>query len=62
MRRDSLSVIPGRRKAASPKSIFQNRGHGFRARAFGASRNDNNQGDLMPFLPLETSFSNSMLF
>jgi hypothetical protein len=35
-----VTVIPGRRAAASPESIFTNRGYGFRARAFGASRND----------------------
>ncbi len=33
-------VIPGRRKAANPESILRSRGYGFRARAFGASRND----------------------
>ncbi len=38
------AVIPGRREAASPESIFQGGGYGFRARAFGASRNDNNSG------------------
>ena len=41
---DDLVVIPGRREAASPESIFQGGGYGFRARAFGASRNDNNSG------------------
>jgi hypothetical protein len=33
-------VIPGRRKAAGPESITTNRDYGFRARAFGAPRND----------------------
>ena len=34
-------VIPGRREAASPESIILNAAvYGFRARAFGASRND----------------------
>jgi len=33
-------VIPGRREAASPESIFTDRGYGFRAHAFGVSRND----------------------
>jgi hypothetical protein len=37
----SLSfVIPGRREAANPESIITDRGYGFRARAVGASRND----------------------
>jgi hypothetical protein len=35
-----LIVIPGRRAAANPESILCSRGYGFRARAFGASRND----------------------
>ena len=35
------AVIPGRREAASPESILHGRGYGFRARVFGASRNDN---------------------
>jgi hypothetical protein len=33
-------VIPGRREAPGPESIFTDRGYGFRARAFGAPRND----------------------
>ena len=33
-------VIPGRRAAASPESILRSSGYGFRARAFGAPRND----------------------
>ena len=33
-------VIPGRREAASPESITTAREYGFRARAFGAPRND----------------------
>jgi hypothetical protein len=36
----SLFVIPGRREAASLESMFTDRDYGFRARAFGASRND----------------------
>ncbi len=40
-RRVRLGVIPGRgRKPASPEPIFTVRGYGFRARAFGAPRND----------------------
>ena len=35
-----FSVIPGRREAASPESITPICDYGFRARAFGASRND----------------------
>jgi len=36
-----LTVIPGRREAANPESRRGTRcGFGFRARAFGASRND----------------------
>ena len=35
-------VIPGRREAASPESIFADSGYGFRARPFGPSRNDEN--------------------
>ena len=48
---NTFSVIPGRRHkrvyarlrramAANPESILRSRGYGFRARAFGASRND----------------------
>jgi len=33
-------VIPGRREAANLESITPVRDYGFRARAFGASRND----------------------
>jgi hypothetical protein len=33
-------VIPGRRAAASPESILRIGDYGFRARAFGAPRND----------------------
>jgi hypothetical protein len=33
-------VIPGRREAASLESMVCTRGYGFRARAFGAPRND----------------------
>src|SRR6185312_10784436 len=36
-----IGVIPGRgRKPASPECIIAVRGYGFRARAFGAPRND----------------------
>ncbi len=35
------TVIPGRREAANPESITPAYDYGFRARAFGASRNDN---------------------
>jgi hypothetical protein len=35
-----LMVIPGRREAASPESILPALGYGFRARAYGAPRND----------------------
>src|SRR6185369_9493264 len=45
---DILSVIPGRRAAASPESISPIRGYGFRARPYGPSRNDAN---LMPRSP-----------
>jgi molybdate transport system substrate-binding protein len=38
--RHPRSVIPGRRIAASPESISSDRDYGFRARAFGAPRND----------------------
>jgi hypothetical protein len=38
-----LLVIPGRREAANPESILPDWGYGFRARAFGASRNDENR-------------------
>jgi molybdate transport system substrate-binding protein len=38
--RHPRSVIPGRRTAASPESISSDRDYGFRARAFGAPRND----------------------
>jgi hypothetical protein len=38
MRRSSL--IPERREAARPESVLLGRAHGFRARAFRASRND----------------------
>ena len=34
------AVIPGRRAAASPEPITNDSEYGFRARAFGASRND----------------------
>jgi hypothetical protein len=37
-------VIPGRREAASPESINADWDYGFRARAFGASRNDETGG------------------
>jgi ATP-dependent helicase HrpB len=43
-KRWASAVIPGRREAASPESIDEGGGYGFRARAFGASRND----DLSP--------------
>jgi hypothetical protein len=35
-----LVVIPGRSEATSPESITTDREYGFRACAFGASRND----------------------
>jgi hypothetical protein len=40
----NLPVIPGRREAASPESIFADGGYGFRARPFGPSRNDESMG------------------
>ncbi len=40
MKRCLSIVIPGRRAAASPESILRSMGYGFRARAFGAPRND----------------------
>ena len=33
-------VIPGRRAAANPESIINDRDYGFRAQPFGLSRND----------------------
>jgi len=38
--RKPVTVIPGLREAASPESITTIEGYGFRACAFGASRND----------------------
>ena len=38
------AVIPGRREAASPESISTAWDYGFRARAYGAPRNDADRG------------------
>jgi len=36
----NIFVIPGRGEAANPESMNADRDYGYRARAFGASRND----------------------